>query len=89
MKEPLKISDHFQSPSGFLLSISFLRIVLNARFSVAVKVPRTELYAVFEKYPFLVRPNSFQESPQFRCWFYLSFCQEILELIPVLCFPVE
>ena len=47
VKERLKISDHSQSPGGFLLSILFIRIVLNARFSVASKVPATKLYAMF------------------------------------------
>ena len=52
MKEPLKSSDHFQSPGVFLLLISFVRIVLNAHFSVAGKVPVMELYAAFWDVPF-------------------------------------
>ena len=51
MNEPLKILDHFQSPSGFLLSILFVRIILNACFSVANKAPTTELYAAFWDVP--------------------------------------
>ena len=44
VKQPLKILDHFQSPGGFLLSISFVMIFLNARFSIVDKVPATEQY---------------------------------------------
>ena len=51
VKEPLKSSDHFQSPSGFLLSISFVRIVLDACFSIVDKVLMTELYATFWDIP--------------------------------------
>ena len=60
MKEPLKISDHFQSPGGFLLLILFVRIVLSARFSVVSRAPTTELYVVFWDVPI----HSFREAPQ-------------------------
>ena len=51
VKEPLKSLDHFQSPGGFLLLISFVRIILNACFSVAGKVLVKDLYAVFWDIP--------------------------------------
>ena len=42
------VSDHFQSPGGFFfLYISFVKIVLNARFSVSGKVLGTELFTEF------------------------------------------
>ena len=67
MEESLKSLDHFQSPAEFLLSISFVRIILNARFSFAGKVPTTKLYATFFDKPiFWVRSNSFREAPQSR-----------------------
>ena len=90
VKEPLKILDHFQSPSGFLLSILFVRIVLKERFSVASKVPVTELYTEFWDIPILgCVPLVFGKLLDLGCWFCLSFCQEILELISVLCLPIE
>ena len=51
VKESFKISDHFQSLGGFLLSILFVRIVLNVRLSVADKVPVTKLYTAFWDIP--------------------------------------
>ena len=47
VKDPPKILDHFQSPGGFFLSILFILIVLNARFSVADRVSTMELYVAF------------------------------------------
>ena len=90
MKELLKISDHFQSPGGFLLSILFVRIVLNLCFSVIGRVPTTELYAAFWDVP-IPRCVSivFGKLLNLGFWSYLLFCQEILELIPVLCLPVQ
>ena len=86
-KEPL---DHFQSPGGFLLSISFVRIVLNARFSVTGKVPTTESYMAFWDIPIpRCVPIVFGKLLSLGCWSCLSFCQEILKLIPVLCLSVE
>ena len=49
MKEPLKISDHFQSFGGFFFS--FARVVLNVCSSAAIKVPTMELYVVFWDIP--------------------------------------
>ena len=51
VKEPLKISDHFQSLGWFLFLFSFVRVVLDAHFSAAVKVPTIELYVVFWDIP--------------------------------------
>ena len=69
---------------------SLVRVVLNARFSAAVKVPMTELYSVFWDIPI---PRCvlivLGKLLSLGCWSFLSFFQEILELIPVLCLPVE
>ena len=90
VKELLKISYHFQSLGGFLLSISFIRIVLNGNFSAIGKVPTTELYVAFWDIPI---PGCilivFGKLLSLWCWSCLSFCHEILELIPVLCLFVE
>ena len=90
MKEPLKISDHFQSSGGFSFLISFVRIVLNVRFIVAGKVPTMELYVEFWDIPIPgCVPTVFGKLLGLGSWSALSFCQEILELIPVLCLLVE
>ena len=90
MNEPLKISDHFQSPGGFFFFFSFVRVVLNVQFSVTVKVPVMKLYAVFWDIPIPAGILTVLGKLLNRgCWSFLSFCQEILELIPVLCFLVE
>ena len=88
--ELLKISDHFQSPGGFFLWILFVRIVLNACFSVAYRVPTMKLYTAFWDVPI---PRCvlivFWKLLNLGFWSYLLFFQEILELIPVLCLPIE
>ena len=90
VKETSKSSDHFQSLGGFLLSILFERIILNARFSGADKVPMTELYTAFWDIPIpRCIPLVFKKLLSLGCWSYLLFCQEILKLIPVLCLPVK
>ena len=74
----------------FFLSILFVKIVLNERFLVAGKVPMTELYAEFWDMPILgCVPIVFEKLLSLGCWPRLSFCQDIVDLIPVLCFPVE
>ena len=90
MKKPLKTSDHFQYSSGFSFLISFIRIVLNVRFPVANKVLTMELYADFWDIPIpRCTPTVFGKLLGLGCWSCLSVCPEILELIPVLCLPVE
>ena len=77
VKDSLKSSDHFQSLGGFLLSISFVRIVLNARFSVVGKVLTMKLYVVFWDIPILgCVPLVFKKLLSLGCWFCLSFFQE-------------
>ena len=63
---------------------------LNARFLVTDKVLATKPYAVFWDIPIpgcvlIVFNNLFS----LGCWSCLSFYQEILESIPVLCLPIE
>ena len=90
VKQPLKISDHFQSHGGFLLLILFVRIVLNARFLVVNKVATMESYAAFWDIPIPgCVPMVLGKLLSVGCWFCLSICQEILELIPVLCLPIK
>ena len=90
MKEPFRILDHFQSPGWFLFLFSFVRVVSDAYFSAVVKVPAMELYVVFRDIPI---PGCVSivlgELLSLGCWSRLSFCQEILVLIPILCLPVE
>ena len=63
---------------------------LKERFSVASKVPVTELYTEFWDIPILgCVPLVFGKLLDLGCWFCLSFCQEILELISVLCLLIE
>ena len=63
MKEPLKVSDHFQYPGGFLLLISFVRIILNSRFSVAGD---ETIHSVLGHTNSWVSPTSFREASQSR-----------------------
>ena len=73
VKKLLKISNHFQSLDGFLFSISFVRIVLNARFSVASMVLVTKtVHDILGHTHSWVRPNSFREAPHFRVLVFLS-----------------
>ena len=73
-----------------LLSILFIRIVLNTRFSVAGKAPTMELYAGFWDVPIPgCIPIVFEKLLSLRFWSCLLLCQEILELIPVLCLPIK
>ena len=59
-------------------------------FSIADKVPTMELYAAFWVIPIPgCVPIVFEKLLNLECWFFLSFCQEIFELIPVLCMPIE
>ena len=91
MKEPLRILDHFQSPGWFLFFFfPFVRVVLDACFLAAFKVPETKLYVVFQDIPIPRCVSSiFGELLSLGCWSRLSFFQEILELIPVLCLLIE
>ena len=90
VKEPLRISDHFQSPGWFPFFFFICEVVLDACFSAAVKVLTTELHVVFRDIPILGCVSTvLGELLSLRCWSHLSFCQEILELILVLCLPVE
>ena len=89
MNEPLKTSDHFQSYGGFSFLISFVRIVLNVRFPVAGKVSMTGLYADFWDILPGCAPTVFGKLLGLGCWSCLSFFQEILELVHVLCLPIE
>ena len=74
----------------FFLSILFVKIVLNARFSIAGKVLATELYAEFWDIPIPgCVPTIFGKLLSLGSLSCLSFCQEILELILILCFPIE
>ena len=53
--------------------ISFVRIVLNARFSVASMVLVTKtIHDILGHTHSWVRPNSFREAPQFRVLVFLS-----------------
>ena len=74
VKEPLKSSDHSQSPAGFLLSILFVTIILNARFSIAGKVQATELYIAFWDISIpRCDPLVFGKPLSLGCWSCLSF----------------
>ena len=63
MKEPLKVSDHFQYPFWFLLLISFVRIVLNSCFLV---VGDETIHSVLGHTHSWVSPTSFREASQSR-----------------------
>ena len=53
-------------------------------------VSATELYVVFRDIPIHGCVSTvLGELLSLGCWSRLSFCQEILELIPVLCLQVE
>ena len=74
----------------FFFFFAFVRVVLNARFSVVVKVIATELYVVFWDIPIPKCVSTvLGKLLSLGCWYRLSFCKEILELILVLYLPVE
>ena len=74
VKEPLKSLGHFQSSGGFILSISFVRIVLNACILVTGKVLVKELYAAFWDIPIpRCVPLVFEKLLSLGCWSYLLF----------------
>ena len=74
----------------FFFFFSFVWVILDVCSLAVVKLPATELYVVFRDIPIPGCISTvFWELLSLGCWSRLSFCQEILELIPVLCLPIK